>query len=218
MRRQIIEGVLAIVRLDTGSLSKGKVNVQVFDRRGGAGNVQFNGKHHDLTTLSTADPFQNMPILILSLLRCSSTMQSRPLKPLNRLRQHMATTRLFRTTLNPLQTLSHQHQPPSPITSPTLSRPSIQARSHSYLAPCRSRTMLLNTLKLRQASTPILHAFSHKSLVQARTPASARLPSRKFQHLASLNTQHSPPCLEANLKALLHLSKHQRNNPLVALI
>ncbi|UPX19212.1 nuclear polyadenylated RNA-binding protein 3 [Ascochyta rabiei] len=44
VRRQIIEGVLAIVRLDTGSLAKGKVNVQVFDRRGGAGNVQFNGK------------------------------------------------------------------------------------------------------------------------------------------------------------------------------
>lgn len=44
VRRQIIEGVLAIVRLDTGALTKGKVNVQVFDRRGGAGNVQFNGK------------------------------------------------------------------------------------------------------------------------------------------------------------------------------
>lgn len=43
VRRQIIEGVLAIVRLDTGSLAQGKVNVQVFDRRGGAGKVQFNG-------------------------------------------------------------------------------------------------------------------------------------------------------------------------------
>lgn len=44
VRRQIIEGVLAIVRLDTGSLAQGKVNVQIFDRRLGAGNVQFNGE------------------------------------------------------------------------------------------------------------------------------------------------------------------------------
>ncbi|OAL46241.1 hypothetical protein IQ07DRAFT_518362 [Pyrenochaeta sp. DS3sAY3a] len=42
VRRQILEGVLAIVRLDTTGLSKGKVSVQIFDRRGGANNVQFN--------------------------------------------------------------------------------------------------------------------------------------------------------------------------------
>jgi hypothetical protein len=35
--------VLAIVRLDTTGLTKGKVSVQIFDRRGGANNVQFNG-------------------------------------------------------------------------------------------------------------------------------------------------------------------------------
>ena len=55
VRRQIIEGVLAIVRLDTGSLAKGKVNVQVFDRRGGAGNVQFNGEYYDVTNPSAAN-------------------------------------------------------------------------------------------------------------------------------------------------------------------
>lgn len=44
VRRQILEGVLAIVRLDTTGLTKGKVSVQIFDRRGGANNVQFNGK------------------------------------------------------------------------------------------------------------------------------------------------------------------------------
>ncbi|KAF2630135.1 hypothetical protein BU25DRAFT_335868 [Macroventuria anomochaeta] len=53
VRRQIIEGVLAIVRLDAGSLAKGKVNVQVFDRRGGAGNVQFN-EYADLDLLTAA--------------------------------------------------------------------------------------------------------------------------------------------------------------------
>jgi hypothetical protein len=31
------------VRLDTTGLTKGKVSVQIFDRRGGANNVQFNG-------------------------------------------------------------------------------------------------------------------------------------------------------------------------------
>ncbi|KAF3005127.1 hypothetical protein E8E13_010277 [Curvularia kusanoi] len=53
VRRQIIEGVLAIVRLDTGSLTKGKVNVQVFDRRGGAGNIQFN-EYADLDLITAA--------------------------------------------------------------------------------------------------------------------------------------------------------------------
>lgn len=43
VRRQILEGVLAIVRLDTSGFAKGKVSVQIFDRRGGANNVQFNG-------------------------------------------------------------------------------------------------------------------------------------------------------------------------------
>jgi len=43
VRRQILEGVLAIVRLDTAGLTKGKIRVQIFDRREGATNIQFNG-------------------------------------------------------------------------------------------------------------------------------------------------------------------------------
>ncbi|KAF2470269.1 uncharacterized protein BDR25DRAFT_303819 [Lindgomyces ingoldianus] len=42
VRRQILEGVLAIVRLNTATLAKSKVNLQVFDRRGGADNIKFN--------------------------------------------------------------------------------------------------------------------------------------------------------------------------------
>ena len=42
IRRQIVEGVLAIVRLTALSLANGRVNIQIFDRRGGANNVQFN--------------------------------------------------------------------------------------------------------------------------------------------------------------------------------
>lgn len=42
VRRQILEGVLAIVRLDTAGLTKGKIRVQIFDRREGETNIQFN--------------------------------------------------------------------------------------------------------------------------------------------------------------------------------
>ncbi|KAF2661540.1 hypothetical protein K491DRAFT_586856 [Lophiostoma macrostomum CBS 122681] len=53
IRRQIVEGVLAIVKLNTATLSKSKVNLQVFDRRGGAGNVQFN-EYADLEPATAA--------------------------------------------------------------------------------------------------------------------------------------------------------------------
>lgn len=42
VRRQILEGVLAIVRIDTTGFHKGRVSVQIFDRKGSANNVQFN--------------------------------------------------------------------------------------------------------------------------------------------------------------------------------
>lgn len=41
VQRQIVEGVLAVVRLDTAALSKGKIDIQIFDRRRGVNNVQF---------------------------------------------------------------------------------------------------------------------------------------------------------------------------------
>lgn len=62
VRRQILEGVLAIVRLDTTGLTKGKVSVQIFDRRAGANNVQFNGKYTRFVILkNTLTRSQNMP-------------------------------------------------------------------------------------------------------------------------------------------------------------
>ena len=52
IRRQIVEGVIAIVKLNTGTLSKGnRLNLTVFDRRGGAGNVSFNGMRHPSISL-----------------------------------------------------------------------------------------------------------------------------------------------------------------------
>lgn len=59
-----MEGVLAVVKLNTATLSRSKVNLQVFDRRGGAGNVQFNGMFRYSMLDSNTDAKQNMNTLI----------------------------------------------------------------------------------------------------------------------------------------------------------
>jgi hypothetical protein len=41
IRRQILEGVLAVVRLTQANMTSGKLSLQLFDRRGGADNVKF---------------------------------------------------------------------------------------------------------------------------------------------------------------------------------
>ncbi|CAO2656441.1 Nn.00g052440.m01.CDS01 [Neocucurbitaria sp. VM-36] len=72
VRRQILEGVLAIVRLDTTGLSKGKVSVQIFDRRGGANNVQFN-EYADLDPTTAG--------LLVSNARQSQSQPVQPVQP-----------------------------------------------------------------------------------------------------------------------------------------
>jgi nuclear polyadenylated RNA-binding protein 3 len=42
IRRQIVEGVLAVVKLTRANQQTGKIGMQIFDRSRGAGNVQFN--------------------------------------------------------------------------------------------------------------------------------------------------------------------------------
>ncbi|PVH97676.1 hypothetical protein DM02DRAFT_73776 [Periconia macrospinosa] len=42
VQRQIVEGVLAVVRLDSAALAKGKIDIQIFNRQHGVHNVQFN--------------------------------------------------------------------------------------------------------------------------------------------------------------------------------
>lgn len=44
MRRQIIEGVLAVIKLDHIVQAKNKYSISVFDRSAGAANVRFDGK------------------------------------------------------------------------------------------------------------------------------------------------------------------------------
>ncbi|KAK0910091.1 nuclear polyadenylated RNA-binding protein 3 [Friedmanniomyces endolithicus] len=41
IRRQIVEGVVAVVKLGKGNQSSGRIRLQVFDRRGGVGSVGF---------------------------------------------------------------------------------------------------------------------------------------------------------------------------------
>lgn len=45
VRRQILEGVLAISKLTPAAIAKSKINLQLFDRRGGADNVRFEGEY-----------------------------------------------------------------------------------------------------------------------------------------------------------------------------
>jgi hypothetical protein len=44
VRRQILEGVLAVVRLTKANLATGRLSLQLFDRRAGADNVKFERK------------------------------------------------------------------------------------------------------------------------------------------------------------------------------
>jgi hypothetical protein len=46
LRRQIIEGVQALVRLTRANEMKGKIPLQIFDRRGGADKVKFERKYN----------------------------------------------------------------------------------------------------------------------------------------------------------------------------
>lgn len=46
VKRQIIEGVQAVVKILRQSQVTGKIPLQVFDRRGGQDNVRFEGRSH----------------------------------------------------------------------------------------------------------------------------------------------------------------------------
>ncbi|KAF2738033.1 hypothetical protein EJ04DRAFT_574262 [Polyplosphaeria fusca] len=69
VRRQILEGVLAIVKLNTTALAKGKISLQVFDRSRGADNVSFN-EYADLE-----------PQIAAALVRQSKQSQAQPVQP-----------------------------------------------------------------------------------------------------------------------------------------
>lgn len=45
IKRQVLEGVQAVVKLNRLAQLSGKISLQVFDRSSGVENVNFNGKH-----------------------------------------------------------------------------------------------------------------------------------------------------------------------------
>jgi hypothetical protein len=84
VRRQIIEGVLAIVRMDTSGFMKGKVSVQIFDRRGGANNVQFNGMSTSrcmISSLTLVEYADLDPTTAALLVNNAKQTQSQPVQP-----------------------------------------------------------------------------------------------------------------------------------------
>ena len=53
VKRQILEGVLAVVKLYRGAQNTGKIPLQLFDRSGGVDNVRFEGLFSVTTSDST---------------------------------------------------------------------------------------------------------------------------------------------------------------------
>ena len=51
VKRQILEGVQAVVKLYRGSLNTGKIPLQLFDRSGGVDNVRFEGMLLEIKTI-----------------------------------------------------------------------------------------------------------------------------------------------------------------------
>ena len=72
VKRQILEGVLAVVKLYRGAQNTGKIPLQLFDRSGGVDNVRFEG----LFSVTTSDS-------ITHIVRTQSTTIWRPALQLN---------------------------------------------------------------------------------------------------------------------------------------
>ncbi|KAI4711938.1 hypothetical protein J4E89_003383 [Alternaria sp. Ai002NY15] len=171
VRRQILEGVLAIVRLDTTGLTKGKVSVQIFDRRGGANNVQFN-EYADLD-----------PTTAGLLVNNAKQSQSRPVLP-------PSSSYGFAQTLPP-----HFPQPNNPFPSLPTSQPNISnliasldgASLSQLLGAMSGNNMPQNT---QPAPNQGLNADLARLLAQVPSPAQTPGFSAQSQpHLAQLGNQ-----------------------------
>ncbi|EFQ86336.1 hypothetical protein CFE70_005474 [Pyrenophora teres f. teres 0-1] len=171
VRRQILEGVLAIVRLDTTGLTKGKVSVQIFDRRGGANNVQFN-EYADLD-----------PTTAGLLVNNAKQNQSRPVLP-------PSTSYAFGQNLPP-----HFPQPSNPFPALTTSQPNISnliasldgASLSQLLGAMSGNNMPQNA---QPQPNPGLNADLARLLAQVPSPAQTPGFAAQHQpHLAQLGNQ-----------------------------
>ncbi|KAF1920287.1 hypothetical protein BDU57DRAFT_534083 [Ampelomyces quisqualis] len=182
VRRQIIEGVLAIVRMDTSGFMKGKVSVQIFDRRGGANNVQFN-EYADLDPTTAALLVNN-----------AKQTQSQPVQP-------PAPPFGFNRNMPPFQQTA-----PVPFTPSSASQPNISNIITSL--DSASLTQLLgamsgNSIPQNQQPPPNLNADLARLLAQVSNPAHTpgygataqpQTPQLgQFPGLASLFTSQAQP-------------------------
>ncbi|KAH6872623.1 hypothetical protein BKA58DRAFT_149387 [Alternaria rosae] len=171
VRRQILEGVLAIVRLDTTGLTKGKVSVQIFDRRGGANNVQFN-EYADLD-----------PTTAGLLVNNAKQSQSRPVLP-------PSSSYGFAQTLPP-----HFAQPNNPFPSLPTSQPNISNLIASLDGASLSQllgAMSGNNMPQNTQPTPNQGLNADLARLLAQVPSPAQTPGFSAQaqpHLAQLGNQ-----------------------------
>ncbi|RMZ70579.1 rna-binding [Pyrenophora seminiperda CCB06] len=171
VRRQILEGVLAIVRLDTTGLTKGKVSVQIFDRRGGANNVQFN-EYADLD-----------PTTAGLLVNNAKQSQSRPVLP-------PSSSYAFGQNLPP-----HFSQPSNPFPALTTSQPNISNLIASLDGASLSQllgAMSGNNMPQNAQAQPNPGLNADLARLLAQVPSPVQTPGFATQHqphLAQLSNQ-----------------------------
>ncbi|KAL5121052.1 nuclear polyadenylated RNA-binding protein 3 [Pleosporales sp. CAS-2024a] len=183
VRRQIIEGVLAIVRMDTSGFIKGKVSVQIFDRRGGANNVQFN-EYADLDPTTAALLVNN-----------TKQTQSQPVQP-------SAPAFGFNSNMPPFN-----QSAPNPFTTAPASQPnisniitSLDSASLSQLLGAMSAS---NNVPQSQQPAPMFNADIARLLAQVSSPTQtpgfgAPVPPQmsqlnQFPGLAAMLASQAPP-------------------------
>lgn len=186
VRRQILEGVLAIVRLDTTGLAKGKVSVQIFDRRAGANNVQFNGEYFVSVSTNATNIFAEYadldPTTAGLLVNNAKQTQSRSNMP--------PSTSYFPPNMPPHYSQPNNAFPPLPASQPNISNliASLDGASLSQLLGAMSGSnMAQNT---QPTANQGLNADLARLLAQvpspAQTPGFGPAPPT---HLAQLNSQ-----------------------------
>ncbi|KAF2023882.1 hypothetical protein EK21DRAFT_79959 [Setomelanomma holmii] len=153
VRRQIIEGVLAIVRIETSGFAKGKISVQIFDRRGGANNIQFN-EYADLDPTTAA--------LLVNAAKQNQSRQAQPVQP-------PAPAFGFNQNMPPFN-----HPPPNPFPPAPASQPNISNMITSLDAASLSKllgAMSGNAAPSTPQPAPTLNADIARLLAQVSSPA-----------------------------------------------
>ena len=187
MKRQIIEGVQAVVKIFRHSQVTGKVPLQVFDRRAGADNVRFEGTSSDTLLPSMTDIYKNTKSWMLVLPPSWSSE-----------------LRLLSLHRNRRSTSPHCHTARLSIVS-NLSR--YQHSSLSRTDSQISRTLLRRwTAQLcKSCLVPCHKALKHlRPLVNLNSKTSSSLISLLFSAPAIVNSRHSKRILMSLISSHRH--------------